>query len=204
MGSGGLGGQQHKKKKKLGVNVARLIGLAAKAAEDEGPRQQYCVVQLVPEQQDQPAAAATSSAAAEAAAAGMSEGRSRKQSKPPASGKGKEAKQQPVLQLLPGHFASPSIDRPFLACPVACTVLQLKKMLQQQLQQQGMTANIEGRFEVQLLPGQPQGLLAATAGSSDDSSEVLDDGLTVKELHAKSACIGPDVQIIYRLVGLEK
>jgi hypothetical protein len=198
MESGGLGGQQHKKKKKPGVSVARLIGLAAKAAADEGPRQQYCVVQLVPEQQQQQPDAS----AAEAAAAGRAEGRSRKQAKPPAIGKGKEGK-QPLLQLLPGHFASPSIDRPFLACPLACTVVQLKKMLQQQLQQQGMTANIEGKFEVQLLPGQPQGLLTATAGSSDGSSELLGDGLTVGELHSKSGNIGPDLQIVYRLVGLD-
>lgn len=195
MGSGGL----PRKKKKPGVSVARLIGLAAQAAAAEGPPPRFCVVQLMPEQQQQqreePAATAASSSAA--AAAGRPDGRLRKQPKAAAGSKGKgpEAAARQLLQhLSPGQVAAPSIDRPFLACPVACTVAELKKMLLQQLSQQGTTAQLKSSFEVQLVQGQQRGLLGG--------SSVLADALTVGQLRDKGGCLGPDVLVQYRLVGV--
>jgi hypothetical protein len=200
MGSGGPG----RKKKNAAVSVARLIGLAAQAAAAEGPPARCCVVQLIPEQQRKQQQEAEASPAAAAAAGGRSDGRSRKQPKG-AKGKGEAevaAQQQRLQQLLPGQVAAPSIDRPFLACPVGCTVGDLKKMLLQQLQQQGATAGVKERFEVQLVLGKQQGLLAVGSDSSGDGAAVLSDGLTVGRLHARGGCLGPDVRVQYRLVGL--
>lgn len=204
MGSGGL----PRKKKRPGVSVARLIGLAAQAAAAEGPPPRFCVVQLMPEQQQQqreePATTAASSSAA-AAAAGRPDGRSRKQPKAAAGSKGKgpgAAARQLLQHLSPGQVAAPSIDRPFLACPVACTVAELKKMLLQQLSQQGTTAQLKSSFEVQLVQGQQRGLLGGSSSGSEAGSSVLADALTVGQLRDKGGCLGPDVLVQYRLVGV--
>lgn len=188
-----------KKKKRPGVSVARLIGLAAQQAAAEGPPPRFCVVQLQPEQQQgQQDEAGASLAAAEAA--GRPEWRSRKQ--PKAAGKGKAADaRQPLHHLAPGQVAAPSIDRPFLACPMACTVAELKKMVLQQLLQQGTTAHLKSKFELQLVVGQRQGLLGGSSSGSEGSNDVLQDAMTVAQLHEKGGCLGPDVQVRYRLVG---
>jgi hypothetical protein len=201
LGTAGMSsGGPAKKKKRPGVSVARLIGLAAQQAAAEGPPPRFCVVQLQPDrQQGQQDETGTSSAAAEAA--GRPEGRSRKQPKA-ASGKGKAADvRQPLHHLAPGQVATPSIDRPFLACPMACTVAELKKMVLQQLLQQGTTANLKSNFELQLVAGQQQGLLGGSSCGSEGSSDVLQDATTVAQLHEKGGCLGPDVQVQYRLVG---
>jgi hypothetical protein len=196
MSSGGLA----KKKKRPGVSVARLIGLAAQQAAAEGSPPRFCVVHLQQDlQEGQLDATVISSVAAEAA--GRPEGHSRKQPKA-AGGKGKAANaRQPLHHLAPGQVATPSIDRPFLACPMACTVAELKKMVLQQLLQQGTTANLKGNFELQLVIGQQQGLLGGSSCGTEDSRDVLQDTMTVAHLHEQGGCLGPDVRVQYRLVG---
>lgn len=117
-----------------------------------------------------------------------------------------------MQQLLPGQEAAPTIDTPFLSCPLALTVAGLKKLLLLQLQQQGTTAHVKSGFDVQLLqpPASALGpwVVAGTAagggsgGNSSSSTAVLADDLTVGQLHERSGGLGPDVQLQYRLVGV--
>jgi hypothetical protein len=190
-------GAAGKKKKKPSARhvAAQLLGVAARASAAAGPQQATCyLVHLLPANR-QPG----SSNAAGAAAPTSREGRGRKQPSQQAQLAALRLQQQ--WQEDGQRYSAPDVDQPYLTCPMGLTVGCLKELLLQQLRQQGATEwGSQQPGDVQLLLMQPAGLDTDAAAAKTAAAGVLGDGLTVAQLYERWWGVGPDVQVLYRLL----
>lgn len=180
-----------KKKKKISTKdmAARMLGIAARSA-DAAPAARYCLVHLQPFGRTVATAAAASKG-----------GRGRKEQQQQA-----QLQQQQWQQQQHGEqqYRAPDVDQPFLTCPWGLPVASLKELLVQQLCQQGTAAQADVS-SVQLLLA-PQQNAAASEGSSSSSAMpaaagVLNDQLTVGQLHDRWWGLGPELQVQYKLLN---
>jgi hypothetical protein len=190
-------GAAGKKKKKPSARhvAAQLLGVAARASAAAGPQQATCyLVHLLPANR-QPGG----SGAAGAAVPASREGRGRKQPSQQAQLAALRLQQQ--WQEDGQRYSAPDVDQPYLTCPMGLTVSCLKELLLQQLRQQGATEwGGQQPGDVQLLLMQPAGLDTDAAAAKTAAAGVLGDGLTVAQLYERWWGVGPEVQVLYRLL----